>query len=608
MPNSDTWPRGVSVETISNMDTARSCDSVISINSACSEDSMEHLSAEEKACLMYLEETIESLDLQEDSGFSNDEPDPANLRRKHGGSETLPEPSNLLSMLVERCRTEASGESANPDPQTSALDLSEVPDHIPPDPVRALSEPTSGSTTPVPAPHSSELSLSADVDPQSGAAKAELFAKPPGEMDLAFIPPPSDFMDEPESPTSPQMDSAVSSPVSKPTIMLEVLRQRVSAKSTSSSAPSSPTPLRSTPETPAPISPSSVSPVPVSPASPSSSSPSLASPSLAFPSLSSPSLSSPSPASPSLSSPSLASPILASPSFTPLEKPLELSSAPSSHPSSPQTLAPPGPSEPKSPPAVAPKPKKLPPNIILKSHKSTGHESSVGHLSPSTTGLMDPQKVRMEALRKLGLLKSEEYDSVPAHKSVQTRRSWASSPLSPTSPKSASPVPSVHTLVPAQTPSPHIPSEPLPDIIPVPTAFSDDAFAGDSPLLNKKLLCSAGGGVKSATLERSGMGLSSYMESLEHDKQTLGQLRNNRPRPASLGSKKDFSGAGGVAIAGGVASTEVGSGKPGPSSSQHSDNSQKLPRSQGISVLICPRGQSEEARREALKKLGLLRD
>ena len=36
---------------------------------------MEHLSAEEKACLMYLEETIESLDLQEDSGFSNDEPD-----------------------------------------------------------------------------------------------------------------------------------------------------------------------------------------------------------------------------------------------------------------------------------------------------------------------------------------------------------------------------------------------------------------------------------------------------------------------------------------------------------------------------------------------------
>lgn len=40
---------------------------------------MEHLSAEERACLMYLEETIEALEVQEvqeDSGLSNDEPDP----------------------------------------------------------------------------------------------------------------------------------------------------------------------------------------------------------------------------------------------------------------------------------------------------------------------------------------------------------------------------------------------------------------------------------------------------------------------------------------------------------------------------------------------------
>lgn len=43
---------------------------------AQSEDSMEHLSAEERACLMYLEETIEALEVQEDSGLSNDEPDP----------------------------------------------------------------------------------------------------------------------------------------------------------------------------------------------------------------------------------------------------------------------------------------------------------------------------------------------------------------------------------------------------------------------------------------------------------------------------------------------------------------------------------------------------
>lgn len=55
-----------------------------------SQDSMEHLSAEEKACLMYLEETIEALEVQEDSGLSNDEPDvlsraePHNQLRRNG--------------------------------------------------------------------------------------------------------------------------------------------------------------------------------------------------------------------------------------------------------------------------------------------------------------------------------------------------------------------------------------------------------------------------------------------------------------------------------------------------------------------------------------------
>lgn len=36
---------------------------------------MEHLSAEERACLMFLEETIESLEAGDDSGVSNDESD-----------------------------------------------------------------------------------------------------------------------------------------------------------------------------------------------------------------------------------------------------------------------------------------------------------------------------------------------------------------------------------------------------------------------------------------------------------------------------------------------------------------------------------------------------
>lgn len=36
---------------------------------------MEHLSAEERACLMFLEETIESLEAEDDSGVSTDESD-----------------------------------------------------------------------------------------------------------------------------------------------------------------------------------------------------------------------------------------------------------------------------------------------------------------------------------------------------------------------------------------------------------------------------------------------------------------------------------------------------------------------------------------------------
>lgn len=54
-----------------------------------SDDSLEYLSAEEKACLMFLEETIESLDTEEDSGLSNDE------------SDQLPSTGNLATKLAD---------------------------------------------------------------------------------------------------------------------------------------------------------------------------------------------------------------------------------------------------------------------------------------------------------------------------------------------------------------------------------------------------------------------------------------------------------------------------------------------------------------------------
>ncbi|XP_030274541.1 specifically androgen-regulated gene protein [Sparus aurata] len=89
MPKSDTWPGGIGLEAMTSMDSAGSCDSVVSANSGYSDDSLEHLSAEEKACLMFLEETIESLDTEEDSGLSNDEPD------------QLPCPGNIANKLAD---------------------------------------------------------------------------------------------------------------------------------------------------------------------------------------------------------------------------------------------------------------------------------------------------------------------------------------------------------------------------------------------------------------------------------------------------------------------------------------------------------------------------
>uniref|UniRef100_A0A8C9T710 Specifically androgen-regulated gene protein-like n=1 Tax=Scleropages formosus TaxID=113540 RepID=A0A8C9T710_SCLFO len=72
MPRSDAWPSDVTVNTMAHTDSAGSCNSVVSINLGSSDDNLAYLSAEERACLMFLEETIESLEAEEDSGLSND--------------------------------------------------------------------------------------------------------------------------------------------------------------------------------------------------------------------------------------------------------------------------------------------------------------------------------------------------------------------------------------------------------------------------------------------------------------------------------------------------------------------------------------------------------
>lgn len=122
---------------------------------------------------------------------------------------------------------------------------------------------------------------------------------------------------------------------------------------------------------------------------------------------------------------------------------------------------------------------------------------------------------------------------------------------------------------------------------------------------------------KSNTLERSGIGLSSYLSaekasspqtstSLEKgsflDRISPSVLRNSRPRPASLGTGKDFEGI----QVGKLADLEQEGGPKRLSFQGQSRD--KLPRPPCVSVRISPKGVSDEHRREALKKLGLLKE
>ncbi|XP_034551900.1 specifically androgen-regulated gene protein-like [Notolabrus celidotus] len=570
MPKSDTWPGGIALESLNNMDSAGSCDSVISMNSGYSEDSMEHLSPEERACLMYLEETIEALEVQEDSGISNDEPD-SGFRVNDISSFRSDESSG--DQKSDQAFHHAFNGPSQPQ-STPGLETSEnLGAHLGP----SATESVSGSEIHQPSALTTELcvskdedgnlrivpstSLSPDHSPKAPSSKAP-------EVYMGFIPPPSDFMDEPaphhrvltaKDLLSPQV---VSDNKPGPTVDLEQLLDNTSTKRASMSFPDKPQELSL----------SAVSPSP------------------------------------------------------PLSPP-----------------PPPEVAEPKSPPAVAPKPKRLPANIILKSHKAAVADGNSGHSAPTSGDrmMLDPQRVRREALRKLGLLKSDEVESSPnmsPRLSPQSRRSWAapSSPMSPHAPPLTPAYPSVHSPSPVtitvQAPAAESPPRTL-TAIPAPDAFSDpdgslhsdnELSAGSDvsevtppvtpPVLIKQLSPPKILGVKSATLERSGLGLSSYMAAQDSSeagisgKLSPNQLRNNRPRPASLGSRQEFSGAQGEGLKVGGATSKEPDIRRSMIASQPFSNSKKLPRSEGVSVLICPRSQNEEDRREALRRLGLLRD
>ncbi|KAK5620028.1 hypothetical protein CRENBAI_003137 [Crenichthys baileyi] len=567
MSKNGTWPGNVAMESLSNMDSAGSCDSVISTNSVWSEDSMEHLSAEEKACLMYLEETIEALEVREDSGISNDEPDvwsktePQDQLRGNdvpieileSGSHAISRPSSHAAAdppptgLPTESKTVHHAANQISKPQFASTSVVDLKEDLTVETDPPVSDPA-GYTTSLTEKTTKDSKLDGDAVPENFTNSAEAL-----EISLDVIPPPTDFMDEPDLDLPPDMMTVVPPPVNgsakqKPTVDLKQMHLRASLKKSFVSPSAEDSPSKH----------SEVA--------------------------------------------SLIPQMGPSPEF----------------------------SEPRSPPAVAPKPKKLPSNIILKSQKTPTPVShgNPGHsvLSQGDRMLLDPQKVRIEALRKLGLLKDNVKESrgsqshsppvspvAPHTPPITPSLTPGNNPLSALAPQTSVSAPVV--LLSAASASPPIQDA---DILPAPAAFSDPTDPSGNklpavtfstppntpPALLKQLTPPKVVSMKAATLERSGLGLSSQMSSQwlserVSDDQDPKQLRNTRPRPASLGSGKDFSSTKGEGL---VQSGPSDSRKPLPTQAFHHRGSAKLPRSQGISVLICPRAENEEDRREALKK------
>ncbi|XP_071063801.1 specifically androgen-regulated gene protein isoform X2 [Dasypus novemcinctus] len=330
-------------------------------------------------------------------------------------------------------------------------------------------------------------------------------------------------------------------------------------------------------------------------------------------------------------------------------------------------------------PLTAPKPRKLPPNIVLKSSRSSFHsnpqnwlsrhsEAIPGDSGPVSSSLQEQRKARREALEKLGLPQDRDEPSLQLSKptsSIRLKDTTAQAPsqaLAPTLAQPAAPAQvSAAGPAPGKTPGPapapasalgpspmkalfpalaqgsspgkvSIPAqEPLPGRaavtksmpIPVPKAPKVNSPPTqpkpDSGLALQKSNITGlrQMNFKSNTLERSGVGLSSYLSAAKdpapHTSTSLGRdsfldkmspsvLRNSRPRPASLGTGKDFAGI----QVGKLADLEQ---EQSPKHLFYSGQSRdKLPRPPCVSVKIAPKGVPDENRREALRKLGLLKE
>ncbi|XP_077579449.1 uncharacterized protein LOC144200930 [Stigmatopora nigra] len=217
MSTVDPWHDGLALAPLSNKASTGSYDSVITMNSVCSEDSMEHLSAEERACIMYLEQTIEALEVQEDSGLSNDEPDSAKLLNKlslNSINNTFGSDKSGMERRSEPLLTFPVGFQANKSVYITLREEKKDEDHIlnqnynanftvGPEAVTDCSTaPSKFMLRPQLPITNSVTDRNISINPKKlcsttiGGSSNIIHSITP-DMELGLIPPPSDFMDDP---------------------------------------------------------------------------------------------------------------------------------------------------------------------------------------------------------------------------------------------------------------------------------------------------------------------------------------------------------------------------------------------------------------------------
>nr|XP_057907586.1 specifically androgen-regulated gene protein [Doryrhamphus excisus] len=523
MPKGDTWHGEVAMGSLNNMESVGSYDSVISVNSGCSEDSLEHLSAEERACLMYLEQTIEALEVQEDSGLSNDEPDSGHLEEKmtlnkisdvsglNYESEMSPSCETLPPLLVDLPAEEEYGTLSEENLAEHLLNHTYEPD------ISSDVHEASVNATP-------ELQI-LSTDSLGTTPDAEGLCLPPiddslntltcstPEIDLDLIPPPSDFMDDPRLVTEPNGVDVKATPLTSSTRPVSVDLNQLYQRALEKRGPAS-----------------------------------------------------------------------SQNKQKPLEKlPIEASLNSSALVSVPPVILLPEGTEPRRTSFVATKPKSLSNKVIMP------HNTPEPELN-SPTDNSDRERVHLEALRKLGLLKSDVTDLDP-----KTQKSLAdiSSPSSPTD------------LTPSHTSISTPPS--ASEVLPLPNTFNDTArpppLHHEQPLV-KHILRSPLNAVKSRTPSRTPSDLVKQLTKSTGAQSGL-QVHANRhiSRPVSYHESVSVE-----QCLSHATSHDFRRRKSTQSNFQHLGDSRKLPRSQGISVRICPRDENGVGRHDALKKLGLIRD